>query len=120
MDVHGREPWRRDGETAELGMDIDPGPARLLFTSNFFPLTGVSGLVLYGAGDGAHGILPWAADGVKATENSSPRRGRCNDPGARDPLRSQRLGLGVRQVQGLRVDAWTTCPGWFGERLDVD
>jgi ELWxxDGT repeat protein len=66
--VHGREPWRSDGVTAELLMDINPGPASSLHTPPLFlPLAGVNSLVLFGADDGTHGVELWATDGVSAT-----------------------------------------------------
>ena len=67
-DGNGCELWRSDGVTADLLMDINPGPAssmwRLEVSAQF---RSVSGRALFSAYDDAHGIELWATDGTSTT-----------------------------------------------------
>jgi ELWxxDGT repeat protein len=65
-DASGCELWTSDGLTADLLMDVNPGPASSLgsFAQAFGAATG---LVLFSAYDDAHGLELWATDGASAT-----------------------------------------------------
>jgi len=66
-DENGCELWRSDGVTAELLMDINPGPASSMRLNLTSPFTEASGLVLFAADDGVHGMELWATDGTSTT-----------------------------------------------------
>jgi len=67
-DGNGCELWRSDGVTADLLLDINPGPASSLgpiFDSSSFRKVG--GLALFSAYDDAHGLELWATNGTNTT-----------------------------------------------------
>jgi len=66
-DENGCELWRSEGVTAELLMDINPGPASSMRLNLTSPFTEASGLVLFAADDGVHGMELWATDGTSTT-----------------------------------------------------
>ena len=68
-DENGCELWRSDGVTADLLMDINPGPGSSMWRrfGVVAQFRSVSGLVLFSAYDDAHGFELWATDGTSNT-----------------------------------------------------
>lgn len=66
-DDRGCELWTSDGATADILMDIYPGPANSMWPFSSPPFTVVGGLVLFGADNGPEGMELWATDGSNAT-----------------------------------------------------
>ena len=64
---HGCELWRSDGVTAELLMDINPGPANSMWPGKTTPFRRVGNLVVFSADDGVSGLELWATDGASTT-----------------------------------------------------
>src|SRR5262249_55233376 len=66
-DANGCELWRSDGVTADLLMDINPGPGNSMWPSSTSSFTDLGGFVLFGADDGVDGLELWVTDGARAT-----------------------------------------------------